>query len=188
MEADGSSSKEFPLRGVAPDSKLAWTPDGKNLVFHTFDYTPNLKSKIIKLNLETLEVQELVSQGTHPAVSPDGKNVIFTKTFYKTGYTRDIYMVDIQGNNLKQITGSFLWKNDAKISFLSEMIDETYPRWSPDGTSIVFYANIGGYYRRWDLIMFNLFGGNSADNLTRGTLNVSYDKKEILFAGLDWNR
>jgi Tol biopolymer transport system component len=72
-----------------------------------------------------------------PSVSPDGRTIAFGNV--GSASQEDIYTIDREGRNLRQIT------ND-------EALDRG-PSWSPDGRRILFYSNRGGrgVYEIWSV-------------------------------------
>ena len=82
-----------------------------------------------------------------PHYSPDGKTIIFTSD--RSGYGK-LYTMDIEGNNLVQITNSGEWWD----------LDGSY---SPDGKKIVFASNRSGNNEIWVMPVDN---PEAAINLT----------------------
>lgn len=69
---------------------------------------------------------------TAPAISPDGKKVVFMSN---RNNNWDIYLVNIDGSNLVRLTSD-------------EALDGM-PTWSPDGQAIAFVSNRGGPWAVW---------------------------------------
>lgn len=69
---------------------------------------------------------------TAPAISPDGKKVVFMSNRENNW---DIYLVNIDGSNLIRLT-----KDEAF---------DGLPTWSPDGKAIAFVSNRGGPWSVW---------------------------------------
>jgi dipeptidyl aminopeptidase/acylaminoacyl peptidase len=73
-----------------------------------------------------------------PQWSPDGTHVLFTVTTHelKKGKSNtDIYAIDADGENLRQLT-----RSDST---------DAHPRWSPDGKSFLFVSGRGGSAQVW---------------------------------------
>lgn len=73
-----------------------------------------------------------------PQWSPDGKHVLFTVSTHslKEGKTEtDIYVVDADGENQRQLT---------RVEGA-----DAHPRWSPDGRSFLFVSSRGGSEQVW---------------------------------------
>lgn len=86
----------------------AYTPDGKKIVFATFDSAHTYEGISI-MNADGSGITTLTgaagSYDGYPSVSPDGKTIVFYRyTTQTNGGTEDIYTVGIDGSNLKQLT------------------------------------------------------------------------------------
>ena len=82
------------------------------------------------LDKETFMNMESVS---NPAISPDGKQIVFTRTWVdkvKDEYQSNIWIVDIDGNRVRELT-SGSWRDSG-------------PVWSPDGKRIAFLSDRDG--------------------------------------------
>ena len=121
MEANGKN-----LRNIAAnaDWRPAWSPDGRQLaVMKGFS--------IWIFDVETREGREIPKTrvGMLPAWSPDGIQIAFRSDILHVG-NWDIYLIDIDGQNLKRLT--------------TNRQDDHYPAWSPDGTEIAFSSDRSG--------------------------------------------
>ena len=79
-------------------------------------------------------------------LSPDGKSVAFNNL----GAQEDIYIARRDGTELRQLT------NDA--------FKDRQPRWSPDGSRLIFYSTRGGDYDIWTIRA----DGSGLQQLTNG--------------------
>ena len=106
-----------------------------------------------------------------PRFSPDGKQIAFVvrESMLAKGTTNsDIYLVNADGSNLRQLTN-----NPAA---------DTHPRWSPDGTSLLFLSTRKEGQQAW---LLPLLGGEPRQ-LTRFAAGIgdpvwSPDGKQIVF-------
>ena len=87
------------------------------------------------------------SQSSTPAWSPDGSKIAFHSD---RGGNFDIYVMDADGSNVKQIT-------DTSGATLGGG-DSTRPAWSPDGSKIAYSSNSGG--RDWNVLVMDADGSN----------------------------
>ena len=107
-----------------------------------------------------------------PAISPDGSKIAFERNSHKNFWPFDIYIMDIDGNNLIDISD----------------IDgqDFYPSWSPNSKNVLFYQEDSEYFKI-------LYSVNINDIVTKNILykskNVfpctpfsSFDSKNIVFS------
>ena len=121
--------------GGGDDIQPAWWPDGKKILF-VRSHKPNGKLEPVDLfsyfsggdiwlhDLETGQDSRLVERAFNPSCSPDGEWIAVDASW---AGPRRIWTVDTRGRNPRQIT-----------SDLSEAVVHINPKWSPDGTKIVF--------------------------------------------------
>jgi serine/threonine-protein kinase len=118
------------------DIQPAWSPDGKRLAF-VRARTSGGKLEPTDINgwyheggdIWTIDLAngretKLVEDAFSPAYSPRGGRLAFDATW---GGARRIWIADSTGRNPRQITGDS-----------SEAVVHTGPRWSPDGSRLVF--------------------------------------------------
>lgn len=127
MNADGSNLYDlFPeRRDISP---VGWSPDGRYLLF-----TSEVFGHSSGLNVYDFETQEcrflankVYSLKDYRAIwSPDGKRIAFAKLGIDGVHT-DIYVINADGSNLTNLTGSLPDR------------EEIQPAWSPDSRWIAF--------------------------------------------------
>jgi hypothetical protein len=124
------------------------TKSGENDALHLYDVG---EQKLVR----TLKFDSLVVLAS-PCWSPDGNRIVFS-SICKSG-KMDLYIVDADGSNLKQLT--------------KDSYDDRDPAWSPDGTSIVFSSdrNAHGLEQTYLLYRYDCATGQISA-LTVGTNN-----------------
>jgi TolB protein len=118
----------------AADFDLSWSPDSNSLAFVS---TRNGDADIYTIDVRSQRTNQLVDNkeyDTEPAWSPDGRQIAFISGGTFSG--GNIYVVDIEGNNLQQLTEghdySPSWSPDAKYL--------AFARASSDGLSIDIFT------------------------------------------------
>ena len=141
MTPDGANLRNL-TQHPSIDSGPSWSPDGRQIVFASnrrrfFKEFGNLAgTEIYVMNADGSDVRRLTErQGgppysesdTAPCWSPDGKRIVFTSfrgEAVRDGGNEDIYVMDADGNNQRNIRPS--------------LARDMHPCWSADGTQIVF--------------------------------------------------
>ncbi len=122
-------------QGSNDDVQPVWSPDGETILFVRAQQ-PNQRLEpgdvfgafeggdIWSVNVRNRSEAKLIDKAFNPAFSPDGKSIAFDAPWVGT---HRIWIADQQGHNAQQLT-----------SDSSEEMRHVRPRWSPDGTRIVF--------------------------------------------------
>lgn len=159
MNADGTNPR--PLTTIdTRDHRPAWSPDGLAIAFvsERDDANPNTcedcRTEIYKMRPDGTNVRRItdVKNASGPAWSPDGHSIVFD---CDCDGNNDIYVIDLNGTNLKRLTDNPGKDLDAS--------------WSPDGRLIAFESNRDG---NPEIYVMNVDGTNQR-NLTN---NASYDQ------------
>ena len=121
MDADGSNLRVLK-EDFSFDLRTAWSPDGRKIAY----------GEIFAINIIDIHTKEeiLLKLGQHlvkikeVAWSPDGHQFAFAADADLP--TRDIYVVNVDGTDLRQLT--------------QHPGEDRNPAWSPDGRKIAFYS------------------------------------------------
>ncbi len=129
---DGDTSRPKQLtRGSAKwegRPGLRWTPDGR-IVYSS--YANGLNPIISIMNGDGSDPRQLTqNRGVNPAVSPDGRYVVYSSRS-KPG-TLGIWRMDIDGGNPRQLANDGVW-----------------PNVSPDGRWVIYTAVVSGVPHIW---------------------------------------
>lgn len=139
------------------DPGLSWSPDGKYLVFPDGKSQLN-PSVIVLFSMDTMQARELTTPPNTwdgdfgPAISPDGKRIAFIRG--ADGAARNIYVMDFDGGNQRQLTTS------SRLIFGIT--------WTTDSKYIVFSSDAGGTPSLWRVAL----SGDTPSRLPFGTDNA----------------
>jgi Tol biopolymer transport system component len=146
----GGQSKNFEAVRFF-DSAINWNPDGSLITFvakagrEDAIYIMNPFTRKVEKKLVFKKMNGILS----PAFSPRGDQIVFVGI---TGGISNLYIVDRNGKNLKQLT--------------KDKYTDLQPQWSPDGKSIVFISDRGKgtntaklLFDDYDLAIFDLASG-----------------------------
>ena len=121
---DGSEDRRLALRNGG--SGLAWTPDGKSLVYAELQVheTFSVFGDISLVDVASGDVRRLTRgvRAYDPDVHPDGQRIVFAR---KMGDRSELFTVGIDGRGLEPLTTSVAG------------VEWSGPRWSPAGDVIV---------------------------------------------------
>ena len=122
MDADGSNQQNLTNKPDCFDSNPAWSPDGRL----GFKSASSYGAGLFIMNADGTGIQPIRDATTfaYSAWSPDGKRIAFSHAPDPTTSTREIFVCDANGTNLRQLT---------TLGTLN-----VFAAWSPDGTSIAF--------------------------------------------------
>ena len=140
MEADGKNRRNI---AAGTFFRPAWSPNGRQIAV--------MKGLSLWIfDVETREGREIPKTrvGMSPTWSPDGAQIAFRSDIRHEG-NWDIYLIDIDGQNLKRLT--------------TNRGDDHYPDWSPDGSEIAFSSDRSG---KSQIYVMNLIGRKKIRQLT----------------------
>jgi TolB protein len=126
-DSDGESP-HIVMQSNEPLMSPAWSPDGQNLAYVSFeDRLPSVYVQYLKTG-ERRRVSAKAGVNQAPAFSPDGKKLALTLSTRDGNL--DVYVLDLATDGLTRIT------DDPGI--------DTEPEWSKDGESIYFTSDRAG--------------------------------------------
>lgn len=157
IHADGTNLQQLTHYGGIT-GKPAWSPDGQNIVFHS-EHNGNLEIYVIELatqNITQLTGIEEAHNATAPDYSPDGQRLVYEKSIKRPGlHHKNIWVMNADGTNPKPLLP------DPKLE--DQIIIRSRPRWSPDGSRILFTESIGEWKSR--IVIATIGGGTKVLDL-----------------------
>lgn len=135
-----------PETYLSPQHSLAWSPDGSAIVF-VFD------NVLVVKDMATEDISQLTGTGAYdePTWSPDSIKIAYSTASY--GVRADIWSKNADGTTVaKRIT--------------SHNASDYRPRWSPDGSKIVFHSF---RTKSMDIWIINFDGSGDAEAMTTDT-------------------
>jgi Tol biopolymer transport system component len=106
------------------------SPNGRQIAFQNTPLILPLRPTIFLMNVDGSDLTPLVSGGTFPTWSPDGKRIAF-QGVPAPGRLREIFVINVDGTGLTNLT--------------NDPADDYRPDWSPDGRKIAFTSNRHGH-------------------------------------------
>jgi TolB protein len=168
VRADGTELRELTA-GLGDSFGGRWSPDGQSIVFETGEY-PALSIGVMRADgtgWHTVASASVTDAYSQPTWSPDGR-IAFRRT---TAEWLGIWTMTSDGSGLMRLT----------------IGDDSEPRWSPDGTQLVFSRQlVSGTASASVLIVANA-DGSGLRQLTVGPYDRSPawspDGKVIIYDG-----
>jgi Tol biopolymer transport system component/DNA-binding winged helix-turn-helix (wHTH) protein len=169
VSADGGEPKQLTFSGEGI-SNLAWTPDGREIVFCS---RYGGKSNLLRIAVEGGSPQWLSASGSsaqYPAFSQQGGRLAWVRNTDNT----DIFRMTLNGK---------AEANGQLDNLIASTAIETSPRYSPDGRRIAFVSNRSGSDEIWVC-------GSEGENPVRltsfrgplvGSPSWSPDSRQIVF-------
>ena len=142
VKPDGSALVRLTKRDEGEtDSAGSFSPDGRKLAVTRTSYNPDTRrtaTTIYEMNADGSNERELISQGGEPAISPDGKQILFETDRDRNGrfciggscgFAGEVYVANSSGRGLRRLTKT-------------STINESSPAWSTNGVRVAY--QVGG--------------------------------------------
>jgi Tol biopolymer transport system component/DNA-binding winged helix-turn-helix (wHTH) protein len=171
-EGDVKNARQltFGVRNLDGYSGLTWTPDGR-IIFSAFaDNVTNLYSMSADGGNRVQLTANAGQDNHYPAVSNDGRHIVFTSN---RDESRQVWRMDIDGRNQKQLTFGGERKDSAQYTALS-----------PDGREVFFIKRGAGPPSIWKV---SIDGSDPVpvsrltDASAEGGLSISPDGKWLAY-------
>jgi Tol biopolymer transport system component len=185
MDSDGRNPRRV-THNNSDDFGVAWSPDGKSLVFGATQFGHDTTGAVVPLTQHLYIVDPdggapvmLTPPGMRaqfPSWSPDGSTIAFHGGYGGVGNDLELFLIDRNGTNLRRLTSN---------TWLDARVD-----WSPDGRKLAFQSNRDG---NAEIFIMNSDGSDvvqltKTDSAGNGAPDWSPDGKQILFvSGRDGN-
>ena len=136
LDVDGINERRLTHHPKS-DGAPAWSPDGKHIAFSS---RRSGNGEIHIIELASGKIRQLTKNNPDegysslPSWSPDGLHIVHEQII--DGGGRHIYITDIDGKN----TRPFL--QGVQPHLIGEtVISRSHPRWSPDGTHVMYFED-----------------------------------------------
>ncbi len=149
VDADGKNKIELVVRSER-DFRPEWSPDGKHILFTSV--LNNDGHVISQINIDGSDLKQLSKASQYAGDadhSPDGKQIVY---FTDKPLPRDLYLLDLVDGKTTRLTAT-------------SDIQETSPRWSFDGKSIIYVGKKNEESAESDIWLLDL-ASNKKANLT----------------------
>ena len=157
MNTDGTNEITV-VSSTYPVMNPYWSPDDTKLVYTMDDgiwivntSPPYQTTRVFQTSLPTM----------YAVFSPDGKYIMYASGVYGAGQHQDLYLIDIYGNFMGQLT------YDTKFGYQFD--------WSPDGQYIAFDSISSGNYDIWRARIVTDSGLVGYWKFDEGSGNIAHD-------------
>jgi Tol biopolymer transport system component len=168
--ADGANPVSLVVRPER-DFRPVWSPDGSHLLFTGVVENMHV---IMRVDVDGQNLQQLTQPeeaAGDPDYSPDGTQILY---FTDEPQPRDLYLKNVETGEVSALTST-------------ENFEEYSPRWSPDGSQVVFIGSTGEENAEGDIWLLSIASGERV-NLTNTPkfsefhVEFSSDGKQLVYS------
>ncbi|MDF7775477.1 S9 family peptidase [Sphingomonas sp. AOB5] len=142
VSADGGAPRQLTFGDMHDAGPLAWTPDGKSILFSTVrgdDWERSFNSEVYALDIASGDIRPLTSRDGPdgaPIISPDGTKIAYlgfddTRRSYEN---TELYVMNRDGSGARSLTASLDVSIDSAV-------------WAADGKSLIVSYEYYGIVR-----------------------------------------
>ncbi|HYO87878.1 MAG TPA: hypothetical protein VER79_04475 [Candidatus Limnocylindrales bacterium] len=150
--------ERFNSSEVTDPEMPAYSEDGTSMLFVARTAISGQGRQVFMLSLVDYGLRNLTNDAldySYPRMSPNGARVVAVRNDIATGQGVDLALIDVVSG------GKFALTND------QDTILETQPRWSPDGSQIIYSAALASDPRNHDIYLRNAEASGSASPLVQ---------------------
>jgi Tol biopolymer transport system component len=162
---DGSDVRHLMPHEPASDALPAWSPDGARIAFQRQANESTCPGSNCGWDIYVVPAgggtEQLVTSGQYPSWSPDGRALVFTQPLggscqatYQLSCDGDLYVMDLRSGKRRSLG-----------------VRGVYPRFSPDGSRIVFERG-GGADSGSDIVVVQADGSGARTLTPSGTEDI----------------
>jgi TolB protein len=144
----GSTSAQQITDGAGYDYQPDWSPDGKNVVYVSYQHDAMELWMLDLASGATKELTKNAAVNVEPRWSPDGTRIVFVSTVYHGRF--HIFVMDAaekpSENKPSMVRLTEETKSTLPRYYYAEYDTEIHPTWSRDGREILFVSNRGHIY------------------------------------------
>ncbi len=128
VDSDGANARPVTPRGLGP----AWHPSGRYIVYYAFDEDRiRLYATDVITGAQRSLTNEKGANDVTPAVSPDGRSVVFSRSVEATAGATDLFVMPFDGGRATRISVA---RGSINLA----------PSWSPDSRRLTFSSDRSG--------------------------------------------
>lgn len=161
VTADGGTSFNITQSPLGPERSPAWAPDGSRIAFLS-QGSSSEGNNVYAVRLDGSDLVKLThfpypGARAHLAWSPDGGRLLFRKGLpYPISLPSEVFVMNADGTGLQNLTQA----QCTGTTFIECFPRDDAPRWSPDGTRIVFERFSNWNETRPNIYLMNADGTN----------------------------